>query len=230
MVAPGTLINLFFVNRLFFYIKTHLTCLPVRKQRPIVIHMARKRAKTEFNTPSDREESARTCERDECEAAGEYRAPKSRDDMKSYRWFCLEHIREYNRAWNYYEGMTDVEVEFDVRRDTVWHRPSWRLGAVHMNGYGFDPSKFDDPLGVFGDNDSAGGTSPDDTWTPRTPESEALAIMDLRPPVTTAIVKARYKELVKRHHPDANGGNKDSEEQFKKISQAYNIIIECLAS
>ena len=50
-------------------------------------------------------------------------------------------------------------------------------------------------------------------------------ILDLTPPVTVAILKARYKELVKRHHPDANGGDKSAEEKFKEINEAYQTVL-----
>ena len=61
-----------------------------------------------------------------------------------------------------------------------------------------------------------------------TAEERALVILDLRPPVSVAIVKTRYKELVKRHHPDANGGDKAAEERFKQISEAYRTVMNSL--
>ena len=69
------------------------------------------------------------CEWIGCDRDGLYRAPRSRRELRQYWWFCLEHVREYNAAWNYYAGMSDNEVEADVRFDTVWQRPSWPLGA-----------------------------------------------------------------------------------------------------
>ena len=61
-------------------------------------------------------------------------------------------------------------------------------------------------------------------------EAVALSIFDLRPPLTTDMVKARYKELVKRHHPDANGGDKIAEERFKEINRAYQVLMEILGA
>ncbi|MEK9662807.1 MAG: hypothetical protein VW644_13950, partial [Alphaproteobacteria bacterium] len=69
--------------------------------------------------------SARTCDHPECDAAGEHRAPRSRDALRSYFWFCLDHVRKYNKAWNYYADMSDTEVEAERRKDTFWHRPTW---------------------------------------------------------------------------------------------------------
>jgi hypothetical protein len=70
----------------------------------------------------------RTCDHPGCIGVGDFRAPKSRLDLHDYHWFCLEHVRAYNSAWNYYAEMSDVEIEAEIRHDTVWQRPSWRLG------------------------------------------------------------------------------------------------------
>jgi hypothetical protein len=161
-----------------------------------------------------------TCEWPECREHGAHRAPHSRQKLRSFRWFCLLHIREYNKGWNYYEGMNEAEVEADVRLDTVWRRPSWRMGTARF------PSSADglnDPFGLFEGQD--GETKP--TW--RSPEAEAMAVLDLSGPFTAADLKARYKKLVKRHHPDANGGDKACEERFKQISPAYETLMDSLA-
>ena len=85
------------------------------------------------------------CEWPGCTAEGEHRAPQARDRLDQYRWFCLDHVREYNRNWDYYRGMTQTEIEADLRRDTVWQRPTWPLGGgrqrrpnwrIH-DGFGF---------------------------------------------------------------------------------------------
>ncbi len=171
----------------------------------------------------------RACSWPGCPGDGPYRAPISRDALKTYHWFCLEHVRHYNAAWNYYAGMSDAQVEADVRDDTVWRRPTWRMGGNTGPG-GIDPRKLKEGLdGLDGlDYDSTASSEPH--WQSHSPEGVAMAVLDLRPPVTEAAVKARYKELVKRHHPDANGGDKGSEEKFKQISHAYHTIIEALAS
>lgn len=169
-----------------------------------------------------------------CVSEGLYKAPVSPQDLKSYHWFCLDHVRAYNRSWNYYKGMTEEEVEADVRQDTVWNRPSWQWGGEGTDAYrAFNGASLRDGLGSFCDS---GRPSGDHAYNGRgagngcSAQHMALAVLDLSPPVTTAAVKARYKELVKRHHPDANGGAKESEEKFKQISQAYHTIIESLTA
>ena len=169
------------------------------------------------------------CDWPGCEEDGQHRAPSSPRDLMTYRWFCLAHVRAYNASWNYYEGMTEDEVESDIRRDTVWHRPTWRLGT---NGfpYNFDPGNIHDGLGSINGHDQHRSAGHDGEPRPNANEERALAVLDLRPPVDPETVKARYKELVKRHHPDANGGDKASEEKFKQISEAYATIMSRLAS
>jgi DnaJ-class molecular chaperone len=117
--------------------------------------------------------------------------------------------------------MSEPEIEADIRNDTVWQRPSWPLGSSERAGP-FQNHSIDDPFGVFGGHERP--ASP----RPPTPEEQAMDLLDLTPPVTVAIVKARYKELVKRHHPDANGGDKAAEERFKQINQAYRTVMSSL--
>lgn len=160
------------------------------------------------------------CQWSGCERAGEYRAPRSRSDLKHYWWFCLEHVRQYNAEWNYYAGMSDDEVEADIRRDVCWQRPTWPLGATierfrawRVSGIG---SEFEE------------AHAPPAPPPMSTAEERALGVLDLQPPLTVAIVKARYKKLVKIYHPDANGGDKLAEERFKQINEAYRTVMSRL--
>jgi hypothetical protein len=164
------------------------------------------------------DQAGRACDWPGCTAEGVFRAPRSRNELRDYWWYCMEHIRQYNRTWNYYSGMTDEEVEADVRKDTVWDRPSWPFGSTPTS-FSFRSSQFRDDFGLFGDGEAHVPNRPE------TPEARALVILDLTPPVTVAILKARYKELVKRHHPDANGGDKAAEEKFKEINEAYQTVL-----
>jgi hypothetical protein len=174
----------------------------------------------------------RPCDAPGCAGHGEYRAPRSRSALTEYYWFCLDHVRAYNAQWNYYAGLNEAEMERQFRADTTWWRPTWPFGA-RSGFYGRLRDGVAFPYGAFG---------PDDDWDrervrsgdgkngmrprPGSAESQALAVFELAPPVTRDIVKARYKVLVKRHHPDANGGDKDAEERLKVINQAYSALIK----
>jgi hypothetical protein len=158
------------------------------------------------------------CDAQGCEQPGEYRAPKSRDSLREFRWFCLEHVRDYNSSWDYYRGMSPGEIEAQLRADTSWQRPSWPLGRLGQTG------RFDEAMAAELHAFSF-GTRP----TPPQPSvptelRDALTVLGLAWPVTLAAVKAKYKALAKRHHPDANGGDKASEEMLKSINLAYATL------
>ena len=166
------------------------------------------------------EAPVRACDHPGCDACGDFRAPKSRLDLHDYYWFCLEHVRAYNSAWNYYAGMSDREVEAEIRSDTVWQRPSWRLGARHGPGYA---ARLRDCFGLF----SSGGRDRNRHGVVQHAPSareQALTVFGIEPPVTPGRLKARYKALVKMHHPDAHGGDKAAEEKLKIVNQAYATL------
>lgn len=171
----------------------------------------------------------RKCDHPGCAAEGAYRAPKDRSRLTEYFWFCLDHAREYNQAWDYYAGMSSDEIEREMRKDTTWQRPTWPMGSWGkrervlrervVRGMNFE----------FG---PGGGGAPDDELERRrrfqeTPEGGAMAVLDLSPPVEFAEIKARYRELVKQNHPDAHGGDRDAEERLKRINQAYTTLKAC---
>jgi len=171
----------------------------------------------------------RLCDHAGCIAGGDFRAPKSRLNLHDYYWFCLDHVRAYNSAWNYYAGMSDNEVEAEIRHDTVWQRPSWRLGDRHGPGYA---DRIRDHFGVFsgGQRNGRDGSRRSDergqdaVRRALSAREQALAVFEIEPPFTPVRLKARYKALVKLHHPDAHGGDKAAEEKLKIINQAYATL------
>ena len=180
-----------------------------------------------FETATD--PPARSCDHPGCLAAGDYRAPKSRLDLHDYYWFCLDHVRAYNSAWNYYAGMSDTEIEAEIRHDTVWQRPTWRLGDRHGPGYA---DRVRDCFGIFSgspERPEARGRRKNDQGRDSagralSAREQALAVFEIEPPFTLVRLKARYKTLVKLHHPDAHGGDKAAEEKLKIINQAYATL------
>lgn len=181
-----------------------------------------------FWPPRDKHATAthhRACDHPGCTGGGEYRAPKSRHTLHEYYWFCLDHVRQYNAAWDYYAGLQPEEIEQVVRRDTTWERPTWPLGRMSGGRYRFDPERVKDPFGVF---DEDMWHRPPERTGPPSAEEAAMRLMDLHAPLTPEVLKARYKELCKMHHPDANGGDKAAEERFKQIGQAYKTLRESL--
>lgn len=171
----------------------------------------------------DPDAPGRLCDAPGCPLHGEYRAPKSRTNLREFHWFCLEHVREYNASWDYYQGMSPGEIEAQLRSDTSWQRPSWPLGRLGATAR-VEQTLEDAMHFTF-------GTKPAEPPKPKTPPElrAALEVLGLAWPVSMATVKSTYKKLAKRHHPDANGGNKASEEILKTINLAYATLRAKLA-
>lgn len=166
----------------------------------------------------------RCCDRAGCDRSGEFRAPRSRTDLGSYYWFCLQHVREYNAGWDYFRGMSQPEIEAYQRGTTTWHRPTWRMGT----GFAGSGARLHDPLRFFEDQDLAADGSGGQRRPRLQPEHrDALAALGLGASVGLQEIKMRYKQLVKRFHPDANPGDRSAEERFKQISAAYRYLLNC---
>ncbi|MGE0093183.1 MAG: J domain-containing protein [Alphaproteobacteria bacterium] len=185
--------------------------------------MSRRRARTLDDYGLDEAVQIRACDHPGCDRAGEYRAPRSRTDLRSYYHFCLDHVRAYNLSWDYFADMSTDQIENVIRRSTVWERPSWPFGSRPANA-GPDEERVADPFGFFRPGGEAHQAQAQDRPRFSATEERALAVLEVEPPITKERVKARYKALVKRHHPDANGGDKASEERLKKINEAYSTL------
>ncbi len=182
--------------------------------------MSRVRARTYDRPQRPPGAEPRACDHPGCRESGEFRAPRSRAALNDYYWFCLEHVRGYNAAWDYFRGMSPAEIEAYRRADVVGGRPSWPLGTKGPQPYDLNNDAIRAAFRrFFSDSDE-----PARPRRPATQEEEALAVLELEPGVTAAEIKSRYKILVKRHHPDANGGDKDAEDRLKSINQAYTYL------
>ena len=163
----------------------------------------------------DDAEAARPCAWEGCGARGDYRAPKSRDALRDFHWFCLPHVRLYNAAWSYFDGLDAGQIEAIRRRDATWHRPTWPFGACAR------------PRAANGRDSAFDPADPPRAKPPPPPSParrRALASLGLAGDPSPREVKARYKALAKRHHPDANGGCKRAEERLKTINEAYGLL------
>lgn len=168
----------------------------------------------------DPDAPGRLCDTPGCEELGCYRAPKSRFALNQYFWFCLDHVRAYNAKWDYYKDMTPGQIEMELRADASWQRPTWRLGS---NGttHSVQEELLRDPLlHMDGRRPQA---APFETIEAPAELRQPLGVLGLTWPVSLDTVKARYKALAKKHHPDANGGDVAGEE-IKAINSAYTAL------
>ncbi len=181
----------------------------------------------EYADPETSKAQAATqfCDMPGCTTAATHRAPRDRS-LESYYNFCLEHVQEYNKAWDYFSGMSAEDIESHIHRSVHGDRPTWIYG-VNTDFF----REFEDKI-----RDAAGWERKDRkkeqeqqrgrhrSYYENTPEFDAMAIMGLEPPLTLEDIKARYKELVKKHHPDRNPDDKNAEELLKSINMAYTIL------
>lgn len=175
-------------------------------------------------TPMPEAETAfgRRCDHPGCEGGGDYRAPRTREPHDGHFWFCLAHVRDYNAAWDFFAGMDAEEVDRYQRANAFGQRPTWRMGDAKDV---LHPSWVRDDMGLLGELGFKFGRQapPPPPIDPR--QRDALAMLDLPPEASLQDIRGRYKELVKRYHPDANGGDKAAEERLKSINLAYSYLL-----
>ena len=167
-------------------------------------------------------DKAPRCHVEGCTEPGAYKAPKSRDELHDYTWFCLDHIREHNQQWDYFKGLDSNEIESFIKDAMTGHRPTWnREGRIRDHYH-----KLQDALYEFL---SASKRPAPDASPPLTAKlRKALAALDLTHPYTAQELKVQYRVMVKKYHPDLNKGDKNSEETFKQITTAYHYLTEHL--
>jgi hypothetical protein len=162
-----------------------------------------------------------------CNDAGTHRAPKGRNNEKEYWRFCLNHVREYNQSYNFFAGMNDAAVMAYQKDAITGHRPTWKMGTGKSSPRPDRPAfgGSADPFGLFGEGLREEQRQRAEHRRPiRNAERKALDVLGLEVGATAQQVKRRFKELVKRHHPDANGGDRSTEDRLVEINQSYNYL------
>ena len=165
------------------------------------------------------------CEWAGCKEIATNRAPKGKQNDKDYWRFCLAHTREYNQSYNFFAGMNDAAVLAYQKDALTGHRPTWKMGTgkrasrPNLRGTGTDP------FGLFGEGMRAEQQARAEAARPvRNAERKALDTLGLDIGATPQQVKMRFKELVKRHHPDANGGDRSTENRLIEVIKSYNYL------
>lgn len=183
-------------------------------------------------------EEAQMCEWPDCKNKGPHRAPKGRAQDKDYWHFCLNHVREYNQGYNFFSGMS-VDAVAKYQKDALTgHRPTWKMGANSSKDDAkaaqADLEGAIDPFAMFNEMNGLGmgrgrarkpqAPIKEETRKIFNAERKALQVMGLGPSATLDDVKAKYKALVKQHHPDANGGDRSTEDRLIEVIKAYNYL------
>lgn len=173
-----------------------------------------------------------TCDYPGCRATGEHRAPKGRGREGQYWRYCLEHVRQYNKNYNYFAGLPDDEVVAFQKDAATGHRPTWNMGvgaaARRRKDGAAAADEFDylDPLGVLRSERPSFGRRAPEPEAPRRPAPvrKALETLGLEDGADGPAIKAQYKLLVKRFHPDAHGGDRSFEDRLRDIIRAHDTL------
>lgn len=182
------------------------------------------------------------CDWEGCESPGLHKAPKGARSDGQFHTFCLEHVRHYNKAYNYFDGMNDEEIaDHATQMNAPGSRETWAFGSNRFGKSNPEPKKFKtrdysgsqfrDVNGVFArlrsrarQDAGAKGEPVERAITLTGQDRAAFEVLGLDGRKTSIEIKSSYKALVKLHHPDANGGDKGSEDRLRNIISAYNHL------
>jgi hypothetical protein len=171
------------------------------------------------------EGAAPLCATRGCLEPGEFRAPLRAGDFDGpgeWRWLCLEHVREHNARYNFFDGMTADEIEAAQSPIAGWERSARAFSVA-----GADPgpawSDFRDPLDAISARFRPGVERRQmSRFTGE--ERQALGILGLREDVDLHALRRRYSELVRRYHPDRNGGDRRHERKLREVIAAWQRL------
>ena len=161
------------------------------------------------------------CDWDNCKKNGEYKAPIEKDNSKNFRLLCLNHVKEFNKNWNYFSGMSDKQIYNFLKSDMTWHKPTQSFSSSdnffkvlwnnalkdELNKSKFK-SSFDHMNQFKFDNN----------------DIKAFGILGVSVGLRWEKIQEKFKKLVKKFHPDMNSGNKKFEEKLKIITLAYTQL------
>ena len=161
------------------------------------------------------------CEWENCKESGDFKAPIEKDNSKNYRWLCKEHIKLFNKSWDYFDGMDQHEIENFIKSDMTWHRPTQKFGSsdnffnILWNNALSDKFKIFEEEKFIHINNCKKLCEKD---------KDAFRIMGLKFNDDWTTIQKKFKTLVKKFHPDKNSGSKLYEDKLKKITLAYNHL------
>ena len=163
----------------------------------------------------------RKCNIQDCNLEADYKAPSSPNELKKYIWFCLKHIKEYNKKWNFFSNMTADEIEEFIKDDVIGHRKTKKIGN-YQNNYFEKASKIDESISSLFNGVEKLKINP---YVLNSRYSNALVTLEITSNrVSLEEIKGAFKRIVKELHPDTVGKNKNNTEKLTKVLEAYKIL------
>ena len=161
------------------------------------------------------------CEWKNCNKSGKFKAPLERDNSKNYRLLCEEHIKCFNKSWNYFEGMSQEEIENFLKSDLTWHRPTQKFGSSDNFFNILWNNALSDKFNIFQEEKTFTNLK---SRKLSEKDRDAFKIMGLEFSSDWPSIQKKFKALVKKFHPDRNAGNKQFEDKLKKVTLAYSHL------
>ena len=160
------------------------------------------------------------CEWEACEKIGGFKAPAEKDNIKKFKWLCKDHIKLFNSKWDYFEGMSQNEIEDFLKSDLTWHRPTQKFSSKDNFFNILWNNALSDKFKIFKEQMSY--KNKDKKLSEK--DKDALKLMELEFSSDWSEIQKKFKTLVKKFHPDRNSGNKEFEDKLKKITMAYSHL------
>ncbi len=160
------------------------------------------------------------CDWENCKNVGSYKAPIEKDNSRNYRLLCLEHIKIFNKSWNYFENMSNEEIEYFIKSDLTWHKLTKSFSSSENFFNILWNNALSDKFNIFNKEDSF--TIQKKKLSEK--DKDAFRRMDLEFSADWNTIQKKVKTLVKKFHPDKHGGNRQYEDKLKKITLAYSHL------
>tara|TARA_Y100001970_G_scaffold278539_1_gene384376 strand:+ start:44 stop:571 length:528 start_codon:yes stop_codon:yes gene_type:complete len=161
------------------------------------------------------------CDWNNCSKIAEYKAPVEKDNSRNFRLLCLEHVKEFNKNWNYFSGMTDSEVCEFIKSDSTWHKPTQSFSSSDNFFKILWKNALDDGFKLNGSIDNF---SKKQQFNFSENDLKAFNILGIAVGLRWEMIQKKFKKLVKKFHPDMNSGNKKFEDKLKVITLAYTQL------
>ena len=161
------------------------------------------------------------CEWTNCKESGKFKAPLERDNSKNYKWLCEKHIKLFNKNWNYFDGMSQQEIEEFLKSDLTWHRPTQKFGSSDNFFNILWNNALSDKFNLFKEEKNFNNLK---NRKLSEKDKDAFKIMELEFNSDWLSIQKKFKTLVKKFHPDRNSGNKQFEDKLKKVTMAYSHL------
>ena len=161
------------------------------------------------------------CDWNNCSEEGLYKAPKERDNSKNFRLLCLNHVKEFNKNWNYFSGMNDEQIISFLRSDMIWHKPTQSFSSSDNFFKILWNNVLDDGLNI---KDATNGNIKNKQLNFNENDLKAFNILGISVGLRWEMIQKKFKKLVKKFHPDMNSGNKKFEDRLKVITLAYTQL------